>query len=300
MGATGATGAQGPIGPPGPTGATGAIGATGPAGATGATGGTGAIGPQGPAGATGATGGTGAIGPQGPDGATGATGATGAIGPQGPDGATGATGATGAVGPQGPAGATGPAGTTSAPVIRFTRATPASGSTLAMLDTACVTEYGASYQLSDVRDFATLFGGLNYSGIAPFFWADNAGTVTGFTINASTVSTSALASAPAMCVRMDAVIRYTRTMVSNTVTVATLDSTCVGAFGASYQAADIRDLGALWQGDTNLNLTPYFIATFQATAPVVRIVFASGQNPVQLQQFVGTATWPVACVRLGP
>ena len=234
------------------------------------------------------------MGAQGP---IGPMGSVGPPGPPGPTGAAGVTGATGATGATGPAGSNGGGAVN----IRFTRVTPATGSTIAALDTACVTEYGANYQLADLRDLGTLWtGGLSINGLNEAFWANNAGTVTGFSLNGLNINSVSPASAPAACVRIDAIIRYTRAKVSSASTIATLDATCVGAFGASYQVADVHDLAALWGGNVNLGSNPSFIATYQgATYGLVGVFAANGANPSSLSQF-GAGTWPVVCVRLTP
>ncbi|APR74871.1 Hypothetical protein A7982_00217 [Minicystis rosea] len=144
------------------------------------------------------------------------------------------------------------------------------------------------------------FGGLGYNGINPSFWANNAGTISGFTFNAAIVSTSTPATAPAACVRVDARVRYTRTISPTTATVATLDAACTSAFGASYQTADIRDLGSLWRANVGLNLQPRFIATNRGATPLVGVFAEGGNNPVSLSQFFVTGTYQVACVRLTP
>jgi hypothetical protein len=262
----------------------------------------GPIGPTGPIGALGPTGPIGPIGPMGPTGLTGATGAQGPIGATGATGPQGPIGATGAIGPMGPAGATGPAGTNGndAVTIRFTRAMPPSGSSIAALDAACVTAYGPNYQLAELRDLGTLFGGLSMNGLTPPFWVNNAGVVSGFFFNGPAVAATSPASAPATCVRVDARVRYTRTTAATSATIAALDATCVGAFGASYQVADIRDLGALWQANLNLVISPRFIATNQgASGGQVNSFAENGNNPAGISQF-GAGTWPVACVRLTP
>jgi Collagen triple helix repeat (20 copies) len=317
IGPAGPIGPLGPIGPMGPTGAMGATGAIGPQGATGAAGAdgapgpVGAMGPVGPIGPAGPMGAAGAIGPQGPIGLTGATGPigpTGAAGPigltgaTGPMGPTGAAGPAGATGPMGPAGATGPSGTNGAgaAAIRFTRATPSSSSSLAALDAACVNEYGVNYQFADLRDLGTLFGGLALNGLNEAFLAYNAGTVTGFALNGPNVISSSPSTAPAICVRVDARVRYTRALVATTATIAALDATCAGAFGALYQVADVRDLAALWLGNVNLGINPRFVAVYQGSSyGQVSSFAANGNNPAGLSQF-GAGTWPVACVRLTP
>ncbi len=322
-GAVGAMGPQGPIGPVGPVGAAGADGAVGAVGPMGPQGPIGPMGPMGVAGADGAVGAVGAMGPQGPIGPVGPIGALGPqgpigpmgpIGPIGPTGLTGATGAqgpvgaTGATGPQGPIGATGavgpmgPTGTNGSDtvVIRFTRAMPPSGSSIATLDAACATAYGPNYQLAELRDLGTLFGGLSMNGLTPPFWVNNAGVVSGFFFNGPAVAASSPASAPATCVRIDARVRYTRTTAATTATIAALDAACVGAFGASYQVADIRDLGALWTANLNLVINPRFIATnLGASSGQVNSFAENGNNPSGISGF-GAGTWPVACVRLTP
>jgi len=314
-GATGATGAQGPIGLTGATGATGAqgpIGLTGAAGATGAqgpiglTGAAGATGAQGPIGLTGAAGATGAQGPIGLTGAAGATGAQGPIGPAGMDGVDGMDGAQGPIGPAGPTGPTGPTGPagtggSDTVVMRFTRGTPPSGSTIATLDAQCVTEYGANYQLADLRDLGTLwYGGLSLNGLNESFWGNNAGVVTGYSLGGQNLNGASPATAPVLCVRIDARVRYTRLTAATTSTVAALDATCVGSFGASYEVADVKDLMALWAGNVNLGSNPHFVATYQGTAYAqVSSFAANGSNPPSLSQF-GAGTYPVACVRLTP
>ena len=43
-----------------------------------------------------------------------------------------------------------------------------------------MTEYGANYQLADLRDLGTLwYGGLSLNGLNESFWGNNAGVVTG-------------------------------------------------------------------------------------------------------------------------
>ena len=302
-GPTGATGAAGPTGPTGAVGATGAQGVAGPIGLTGATGATGA---QGPIGLTGAAGATGAQGPIGLTGAAGATGAQGPIGPAGMDGVDGMDGAQGPIGPAGPTGPTGPTGPagtggSDTVVMRFTRGTPPSGSTIATLDAQCVTEYGANYQLADLRDLGTLwYGGLSLNGLNESFWGNNAGVVTGYSLGGQNLNGASPATAPVLCVRIDARVRYTRLTAATTSTVAALDATCVGSFGASYEVADVKDLMALWAGNVNLGSNPHFVATYQGTAYAqVSSFAANGSNPPSLSQF-GAGTYPVACVRLTP
>ena len=70
--------------------------------------------------------------------------------------------------------------------------------------------------------------------------------------------------------------------------------------GAGYQVADVRDLGSMWSGNMSLNLNAYFIATNRGALPLVGIFLESGNNPDQIQQWMGSASWPVACIRLTP
>jgi hypothetical protein len=123
---------------------------------------------------------------------------------------------------------------------------------------------------------------------------------TAYSLNGTNLNGGA-APAPALCVRLDAPIRYTRTTASTTSTVANLDAACSASFGASYEVADIHDLMALWQGNLNLGSNPQFIATYSqnTTYGLVGAFAENGANPATLTQF-GTGTWPVACVRLTP
>jgi hypothetical protein len=279
-------------------GVTGAQGATGPQGAQGVTGAQGATGSQGPIGPTGAQG---ATGPQGPQGVTGAQGGT---GPQGPQGVPGTPGATGAAGATGATGATGPAGTGAGGdtvAIRFTRGTLASGSTIGQLDNQCVSEYGINYDAADIRDLGTLwYGGLFLNALNENFLALNNSVVNAYSLNSQNVNGGS-APAPVACVRVDARIRYTRTTAATTSSVATLDATCAGAFGASYEVADLRDLMALWQGNYNLANNAQFIATYSqnTTYDLIGSFAANGANPTSLSQF-GAGTYQVCCVRLTP
>lgn len=114
------------------------------------------------------------------------------------------------------------------------------------------------------------FGGIGYNGIAPSFLADNAGAAGGFVFNAAIVSTATPATAP------------------------------VGAFGAGYPIADIRDLGAQWRANADMNVQLRFIATIRGSIPLVGVFAESGTRPLAISQFFVTGTYQVACLRLPP
>ena len=149
----GVGGTGGSTGPTGPTGS----GPTGPTGPTGSP--TGPTGPIGPTGAS--TGGTGPTGPTGPGG--------GAIGPTGPAGATGVAGPTG---PTGSANALSVSlatseftpSTTYVAVPTMTLTAPATGTYLAFLTYACISNVDSIFSMAIFHNGTLVISSGNSNG----------------------------------------------------------------------------------------------------------------------------------------
>jgi hypothetical protein len=192
--------------------------------------------------------------------------------------------------------------------IRFTRAAKSTSSTVAALDAACVAEYGSNYQLADTRDLQALWrNGLNNDfGYKNTFIATYlTSNVDSFYIANANFAYLSLSntpgSYPVACVRVDAILRFTRTTQPTSSSVGTLDAACAAAFGSSYQLADSRDLQALWGNalgsDFGSNNT--FIATFEIGAVTSFFVY-SGTTVGVLSLSGSSGSYPVACVQLTP
>jgi hypothetical protein len=194
--------------------------------------------------------------------------------------------------------------------IRFTRTAKSTSSTVAALDAACVAEYGGNYQLADTRDLQALWRNrLNndFSWRNTFIATYSTGVVNSFYIanaNFAYISLSATpGSYPVACVRVDEIVRFTRTTMPTTSPVATLDAACASAFGSSYQLADSRDLQALWSNalgsDFSNNNNNTFIATIDAGTVTTFLIY-SGTNGGVLSFAPISGSFPIACVQLTP
>jgi hypothetical protein len=118
------------------------------------------------------------------------------------------------------------------------------------MDAYCTSEFGASYQAASVNDVLSHWESLLSTpallpaGAAGFVAQQVSGlngylNVSGGVLNEVSVVSGTF---PVACVRLDSVLRFTRT-----VTATPSDATCTAAFGASAREADIRDVLAFWR-----------------------------------------------------
>jgi hypothetical protein len=187
--------------------------------------------------------------------------------------------------------------------LRFTRQAISLLGLLPTFDAACTAEFGPNYQFADLRDVDALWQGT---------LANTVGSSDGFAIAVGNqiVSLAYVAtgsppsltlggtggSAPVACVRMDAILRFTRAPQATNASVANLDAACVLEFGSRYQLADVRDIQALWQDSRASGQGPNykFVATYLSGNVSSFYIANSTLVPA------GSGSFPAACVRMTP
>ena len=191
--------------------------------------------------------------------------------------------------------------------VRFSRTLVFHGQAISARDAACVTDFGSNYQAASRGDLLAYWtSGGSYAGINGIGFLIYEPSSSGFNFQVGGTplivgaSSSTAFNTDVACIRKDAILRFSRTLVFHGQAISARDAACVTDFGSNYQAASRGDLLAYWtSGGSYAGINGIGFLIYEPSSSGFN--FQVGGTPLIVGASSSTAfNTDVACIRKDP